>query len=95
MISAVRICSAWMIAICLAGSAAYGDIFKWEYIDPADPSQGKRQSTTLTHGGAGKHAVPAADLRSLNLDKAYLPNANLAGAKLIYTRLQMAELKQS
>ena len=23
------------------------DIFQWEYVNPADPSQGKQQSTTL------------------------------------------------
>ena len=28
-------------------TAAHADIFQWEYINPADPSQGKRQSTTL------------------------------------------------
>ena len=43
-------------------SAARADIFQWEYINPADPSQGKQQSTTLAPDGAGVDAVPGADL---------------------------------
>ena len=39
-------------------TAARADIFRWEYINPADPSQGKRQSTTLAPDGAGVDAVP-------------------------------------
>ena len=48
----------------LVGNAASAraDIFQWEYINPADPSQGKRQSTTLAPDGAGVNAVPGVDL---------------------------------
>ena len=46
----------------LSPRAAQADIFQWEYINPADPSQGKRQSTTLAPDGAGVDAVPGADL---------------------------------
>jgi hypothetical protein len=36
------------IALLVAfASAAQADIYQWEYINPADPSQGKQQSTTL------------------------------------------------
>ena len=48
------------------------DIFQWEYINPADPSQGKQQSTTLAPDGAGVDAVPGADLSDRNLTMAYL-----------------------
>ena len=35
------------ILLALCAMAARADIYKWEYINPADPSQGKQQSTTL------------------------------------------------
>ena len=38
------------------------DIFQWAYINPAVPSQGKQQSTTLCVDGAGLNAVPGAIL---------------------------------
>jgi hypothetical protein len=76
--------------IVAAPLAARGDIFEWEYIDPADPSQGKRASTTLVLGGAGVDAVPGAYLANRDLTKAYLtgkdhtqayfPGAKLTGA---------------
>ena len=50
------------ISVVLAATAAHADIFQWEYINPADPSQGKRQSTTLCYDGAGVDAVPGANL---------------------------------
>ena len=51
------------------------DIFQWEYINPADPGQGKQQSTTLAPGGAGVNAVPAAYLAGRDLSMAYLIGA--------------------
>src|SRR5262245_31234844 len=38
---------AMLLAILTAARSSRADIFQWEYINPADPSQGKRQSTTL------------------------------------------------
>jgi uncharacterized protein YjbI with pentapeptide repeats len=61
---------------------APADIYTWEYINPADPSQGKRQSTTLAPGGAGVDAVPGAELSGRNLTMAYLHGADLSGANL-------------
>ncbi|HEX2475065.1 MAG TPA: hypothetical protein VHK01_09980, partial [Lacipirellulaceae bacterium] len=55
--------------VALAANA-HADIFQWEYINTADPSQGKRQSATLAPGGAGVDAVPGADLFGRNLTKA-------------------------
>jgi uncharacterized protein YjbI with pentapeptide repeats len=59
---------------------ARADIFQWQYINPANPSLGKQQSTTLCVGGAGSNAVPGAYLGSRNLTKAYLISANLTQA---------------
>ena len=54
-----------VIAISLAtllaispGPARKAPTFKWEYVNPADPSQGKQQSTMLVPDGAGANAVP-------------------------------------
>jgi uncharacterized protein YjbI with pentapeptide repeats len=66
-------------------SPAHADIFQWEYINPADPSQGKRQSTTLAPGGAGVDAVPGARLDGRNLTMAYLIGADLRGATASYS----------
>ena len=60
--------------------AAHADIFQWEYINPADPSQGKQQSTTLAPDGAGVDAVPGANLYGRNLTMAYLIGADLTNA---------------
>jgi hypothetical protein len=60
----------------LAGTAR-ADIFQWEYINPVDPSQGKRQSTTLAPDGAGVDVVPGADLSGRNLTMAHLFGASL------------------
>src|SRR5262245_31954266 len=61
-------------------SFARADIFQWEYINPADPSQGKQRSTTLAPDGAGVDAVPGADLSNRNLTMAHLIGADLTGA---------------
>src|SRR5688500_4756651 len=54
------------------------DIFQWEYVNPANPSQGKQQSTTLAFDGAGASAAPGADLSNRNLTMAYLIGADLS-----------------
>jgi uncharacterized protein YjbI with pentapeptide repeats len=69
-----------VISVVLAAPAARADIFQWEYIDPADPSQGKRQSTMLAYEGAGVDAVPGANLSYLYLTMAYLDGADLRNA---------------
>src|SRR5206468_12459698 len=53
--------------ILAAPGPASADIFQWEYVNPADPGQGKQQSMTLCPGGAGVNAVPGADLRGRDL----------------------------
>src|SRR5262245_42095613 len=63
-------------------SSARADIYQWEYIDPADPAQGRQQSSTLAPDGAGVSAMPAANLSGLDLSKAYLSNADFWGTPL-------------
>jgi uncharacterized protein YjbI with pentapeptide repeats len=78
-------------------SAAHADIFQWEYINPADPSQGKRQSTTPAPDGVGVDAAPGANLSFFwvrrNLTMAYLDGADLNHATLRGTILQNASLR--
>jgi hypothetical protein len=84
-----------VISVVLAAAAARADIFQWEYINPADPSQGKQQSTTLCPGGAGVDAVPGANLANRNLTMAYLIGADLTGATGYYANLTNADLSQA
>jgi uncharacterized protein YjbI with pentapeptide repeats len=73
-------------------NAAHADIFQWEYINPADPSQGKRQSTTLAPDGAGVDAVPGAFLVDRDLTMAYLIGADLTNANFWASTLTDADL---
>jgi uncharacterized protein YjbI with pentapeptide repeats len=82
-------------AMFVFANAAHADIFQWEYINPADPSQGKRQSTTRAPDGAGIDAVPGADLSYRNLTMAYLVGADLTGAEGYYANLTNADLSQA
>jgi uncharacterized protein YjbI with pentapeptide repeats len=61
-------------------ATAQADIYQWEYIDPADASQGKLQSTTLAPDGAGVDAVPGGYLATRNLNMAYLIGADVTNA---------------
>jgi uncharacterized protein YjbI with pentapeptide repeats len=71
-----------LLSLVGLAAPARADIYQWEYINPADPSQGKQQSTTLAPSGAGVDAVPGANLAGYNLTKAYLIGADLNGADL-------------
>jgi uncharacterized protein YjbI with pentapeptide repeats len=82
------------LAVAPAG-ASRADIFQWEYIDPADPSQGKQQSTTLSPDGAGVVAAPGVDLSYRNLTQAYLFGADLDAAYLNGATLTRAYLSQA
>ena len=85
-----------LLALLAPAPVARADIFEWEYINPANPGEGKRQSTTLSPGGAGVNAVPGADLMYYrDLTKAYLIGANLTGAHLRGANLTNAELSQA
>ena len=68
---------ATLLALFAPTPVARADIFQWEYINPANPSQGKQQSTMLAPDGAGVNAVPGANLSNRNLTMAYLIGADL------------------
>src|SRR5215470_7270302 len=72
----LRIAAAMFPLVAFATSAR-ADIFQWEYINPADPSQGKQQSTTLVPDGAGVFAYRGANLSGRDLTMAYLIGADL------------------
>jgi uncharacterized protein YjbI with pentapeptide repeats len=84
-----------LFPLVACAGAARADIFQWEYINPADPSQGKQQSTTLAPGGAGVDAIPGADLQNRNLTMAYLIGADLTRALGYYANLTNADLSQA
>jgi uncharacterized protein YjbI with pentapeptide repeats len=74
--------AAAIFAIIAFVSSARADIFQWEYINPGDPSQGKRQSTRQAPGGVGVNVGPGADLAGRDLSMAYFIGANLTNANL-------------
>ena len=69
---------ATLLALFAPAPVARADIFQWQYINPANPSQGKQPSTMLCPGGAGAYAVPGANLSNRNLTMAYLIGADLS-----------------
>jgi uncharacterized protein YjbI with pentapeptide repeats len=85
-------CSA---AVLAAPRSAFADIFEWEYINPANPSLGKRQSTIVCPGGAGANAVPNTNLESRDLTMGYLIGANLTDANLWGADLTTADLSHA
>jgi uncharacterized protein YjbI with pentapeptide repeats len=90
----LRLAAALFPVVALT-TAARADIYQWEYIEPADPSQGKQQSTTLAPDGANVDAVPGADFSSYNLTKAFLIGADLTGARGPFSKLTDADLSRA
>ena len=87
-----------VFSLMAVATAAPAEIFQWEYINPANPGEGKRQSTTLAPSGAGVNAVPSADLSFRNLTMAYLigadvHNASFYGATLTDADFSNAEIR--
>ncbi len=76
-------------------SFAQADIFEWAYVDPADPSQGRYESTVLVPDGAGRQPAPYVQWNQLDLRKAWLPGANLEYAQVSGTNLSLADLSQA
>jgi uncharacterized protein YjbI with pentapeptide repeats len=76
-------------------SAARADIYEWKYVDPADSSLGKQQSTTLCIGGAGVNAEPSASWADRNLTMAYLIGKDLAGVNAFRAILTNADLSNA
>lgn len=71
-----------ILCLCLLGFSinVQADIYTWEYVDPSDPSQGKRQSMTLAPDGAGVMPGLALDASMLDLSMAYLIGSDLTEA---------------
>ena len=86
-----RLINLLLAAGLLSAASAHADIFQWEYIDPADPSQGKQQSTALAPDGAGVDAVPGATLIDRDLTMAYLIGADLRNASFLRGTLADAD----
>jgi uncharacterized protein YjbI with pentapeptide repeats len=76
-ISAVVALTAWT-ALLAPTPVTRADIFQWEYINPADPSMGRRQSATLVPDGVGANIMRGSNLAHRNLTKAYLIGADLS-----------------
>ncbi len=72
----------WTLALSTSFAASAGiaraDIYQWEYVNPADPTRGKQESTTLCPDGAGANVAQATDLSNRNLIKAYMIDFDLS-----------------
>lgn len=79
----------------LAAPPAPYNIFQWEYINPASPSQGKQQSTLLAPDGYGMQAGPGLNAAGSNLTKSFLIGANLTNAAFQSANLTDASLSQA
>src|SRR5262245_42719403 len=91
-----RLAALCLLAIIFAIPArAPADSYQWEYINPSDPTQGIRQSTTLAPQGRGVNKVPSANLSRRDLTMAYLTGANLNKARFELTTLTDADLSHA
>jgi hypothetical protein len=86
---------ATLLTLFVPAMVAHADVYQWEYINPANPGEGKQQSMMLAPGGAGANAAPGADLFGRNLTMAYLIGANLTGAYADTANLTNADLSQA
>ncbi|NOY41781.1 MAG: pentapeptide repeat-containing protein [Planctomycetes bacterium] len=80
------------LVVAFSALPTQAEIYKWEFVDPGEPSLGKRESATLVPDGAGVEAMPGAELYSRDLTMAYLINKDLTGAKFSGAKLTDADL---
>ncbi|WP_218932198.1 pentapeptide repeat-containing protein [Adhaeretor mobilis] len=71
---------------------ATADVFQWELIDPADPSQGRQESSMLAPDGAGVMPAPFLQAAGLDLTQAWLTRVNLTRADFSNAMLTDADL---
>jgi uncharacterized protein YjbI with pentapeptide repeats len=71
------------------------NVFEWQYVNPANPSQGKQPSTLVAYDGYGIQAGPGLNAANYNLTKAYFDGANLTGASFNSANLTDASLSQA
>ena len=76
---------------CAAGPVVHGDVFQWEWVDPADPSQGKRPSAVLCPMGSGLVLGPDSWALNHDLSQAYLIGSDLAGSHFWGTVFENAD----
>lgn len=87
----------WIFAVAFLAfvSVSRADINQWEYVNPADPSQGKQPSATVCPGGTGVTAQQGANLQYRDLNHAYLINADLTLAYMGLADLSSADLSDA
>jgi uncharacterized protein YjbI with pentapeptide repeats len=71
------------------------NVFEWQYVNPANSSQGKQPSTLVAYDGYGIQAGPGLNAANYNLTKAYFDGANLTGASFNSANLTDASLSQA
>jgi uncharacterized protein YjbI with pentapeptide repeats len=85
----------WVIlfvgALAMTGQSR-ADIYQWEYVNSADPTQGKRQSTTPCPDGIGVSLAQNRDLSNHNLTMAYFDSGFLSQINFTGANLQRADL---
>lgn len=91
---AMFLCGAALLALACV-NITRADIYQWEYVNPADPSQGKQQSTTLCPDGSGVDAAPGVDLSFRNLTMGYFIGANLNGVYAAQSDFTHADFSQA
>ena len=82
-------------AILVLASSSHSDIFEWEWRDPLEHSQGKKESNILCPDGAGLVPAPGMNARSRNLTKGYLIDFDLTGALCEFSNLTNADFSGS
>jgi uncharacterized protein YjbI with pentapeptide repeats len=90
----MRVLRAIVVAALICNSAR-ADIFQWEYVDPSNPSLGKKASATLCPDGAGVNPGPLVGLEILNLTKAYLSGVDLTRSFMTGVNLTSADLSHA
>jgi uncharacterized protein YjbI with pentapeptide repeats len=85
--------AAWLCS--LLASAASGDIYQWQWVDPNDHSLGKTQSNILCPDGAGISPAPQVFWDQRDLNQAYLFQSDLSHGFLNNDNLVNAYLSRS
>ena len=82
------------VAMAYAGPAPPA-VYQWEYVNAADPGQGRRQSATPVPDSAGMIAVPVLVFANRNFTMAHLVGADLLGADARNTNFTDADLSSA
>lgn len=85
-------CAALLVCVTVLPPKANGQIYEWEYVDPSNPSLGKKQSTILVPDGHVANLNSAFGLFGHDLTKAYLPAVQIPNYIIRTTQLNDALL---